>query len=411
MKKKILIVGALVVAAGAVAFFLMNQGNGIQVNGAQVGRGSIEDFVEETGTVMARNNIQVYSPAAGKVTEVLVEVGDIVVEGDVIARLDSETLSYQLAQLDAQRSAAVAALNDARRAGDANAIRSLQLDINQLTGNIQEAEERLEDTKTLYEAGAISQDQLRSAERSLETQKTNLQKLRLQLDQLNSPASQNLIVQYEAQIRQIDLQKQELASSGEDYTIVAGTSGTVLHRMVEKGSFLQPGMGLVELGDTDDLYIQSDILVSEIAEVKEGQQVRITNTDLGIETTGRLTKIHPNAFSKISDLGVEQKRIKVDIEMDSVPMGLRPGYDLKIMIIIDSSEETLLIPENSVFTIDHKDHVFVVENRTATLREVETGIRSGREVEVLSGLSQGDVVIQSPDSELEEGKAVEVMIQ
>jgi HlyD family secretion protein len=181
--------------------------------------------------------------------------------------------------------------------------------------------------------------------------------------------------------------------------------------MVEKGSFLQPGMGLVELGDTDDLYIQSDILVSEIAEVKEGQQVRITNTDLGIETTGRLTKIHPNAFSKISDLGVEQKRIKVDIEMDSIPMGLRPGYDLKIMIIIDSSEETLLIPENSVFTIDHKDHVFVVENGTATLREVETGIRSGREVEVLSGLSQGDVVIQSPDSELEEGKAVEVMIQ
>ena len=411
MKKKILIVGALVVAAGAVAFFLMNQGNGIQVNGAQVGRGSIEDFVEETGTVMARNNIQVYSPAAGKVTEVLVEVGDIVVEGDVIARLDSEALSYQLAQLDAQRSAAVAALNEARRAGDANAIRSLQLDINQLSGTIQEAEERLEDTRSLYEAGAISQDQLRSAERSLETQKTNLQKLRLQLDQLNSPASQNLIAQYEAQIRQIDLQKHELASSGEDYTIVAGTSGTVLHRMVEKGSFLQPGMGLVELGDTDDLYIQSDILVSEIAEVKEGQQVRITNIDLGIETTGRLTKIHPNAFSKISDLGVELKRIKVDIEMDSVPMGLRPGYDLKIMIIIDSSEETLLIPENSVFTIDHKDHVFVVENGTATLREVETVIRSGREVEVLSGLSQGDVVIQSPDSELEEGKAVEVMIQ
>ena len=143
MKKKILIIGGLLVLAGAAAFFLMNQNGQVQVNGAQVRRGNIEDYVEETGTVLARNNIQVYSPAAGKVTEVLVDVGDRVLEGDVVARLDSETLSYQLAQLDAQRSAAVAGLNEARRAGDANAIQSVQLDIDQLSGSIQEAEDKL----------------------------------------------------------------------------------------------------------------------------------------------------------------------------------------------------------------------------------------------------------------------------
>ena len=410
MKKKILIIGGLLVLAGAAAFFLMNQNGQVQVNGAQVRRGSIEDYVEETGTVLARNNIQVYSPAAGKVTEVLVDVGDRVLEGDVVARLDSETLSYQLAQLDAQRSAAVAGLNEARRAGDANAIQSVQLDIDQLSGSIQEAEDKLSDTRTLYQAGAISQDQLRSAERSLEDQKTNLQKLRLQLDKLQSPASQNLIAQYEAQIRQIDLQKEELASSGEDYTILAGTRGTVFQRMVQRGSFLQPGMGIMEIGDTDDLYIQSDVLVSEISGIEEGQAVRITNTDLEIETTGRLVKIHPNAFSKLSDLGVEQKRIKVDIEMDSVPDTLRPGYDLQVRIITESSGDTLIVPENSVFSMDHRDHVFVVENGVARLREVETGIRSGRDVQIISGLQEGDVVIQSPDSELEEGSKIEVIV-
>ncbi len=196
MKKKIIIIGALVVAAGVAAFFFLSGGSELQVNGAEATRGSIEDYVEETGTVMARNNIQVYSPAAGKVTEVLVDVGDAVVEGDVLAKLDSETLSFQLAQLDAQRSAAVAQLNEARKAGDANAIRSVQLDINQLADTIQEAEEKLLDIRTLFEAGAISEEQLRSAERSIETQKTNLQKLKLQLNQLNSPASSNLVAQY-----------------------------------------------------------------------------------------------------------------------------------------------------------------------------------------------------------------------
>jgi len=410
MKKKIIIIGALVVVAGAATFFFLRGGDGLQVNGAKATKGSIEEYVEETGTVMARNNIQVYSPASGKVTEVLVDVGDTVVEGDVLARLDGETLSLQLAQLDAQRSAAVAQLNEAKRAGNANAIRSLQLDIEQMERTIQEEEDKILDTKTLYEAGAISQDQLRAAERIIENQMTNLAKMKLQLNQLNSPVSGNLIAQYEAQIRQIDLQKQEISSSGEDYTIVAGTTGTVLQKTVQKGSFLQPGMSLMELGDTDNLYIQSDILVSEISNIEEGLAVRLLNEDLGIETTGKVHKIHPNAFSKISDLGVEQKRITVEIQMDTIPDGLRPGYDLQVRIITESSEGTLIIPENSVFTMDHKGYVFVDSAGVAELREIQTGIQSGREFEVLSGLEEGEVVIMSPDGELEEGGKIEVIV-
>ncbi|WP_422486337.1 efflux RND transporter periplasmic adaptor subunit [Gudongella sp. DL1XJH-153] len=411
MKKKIIIIGALVVVAGAVAFFLLRGGDGLQVNGAETSKGSIEEYVEETGTVMARNNIQVYSPASGKVTEVLVDVGDTVVEGDVLATLDGETLSLQLAQLDAQRSAAVAQLNEAKKAGNANAIRSLQLDIEQMEGTIQQEEEKFLDTRTLYEAGAISQDQLRASERSIENQMTNLAKMKLQLNQLNSPVSGNLIAQYEAQIRQIDLQKQEISSSGDDYTIVAGTTGTVLQKTVQEGSFLQPGMSLMELGDTDNLYIQSDILVSEISDIEVGLAVKLLNEDLGIEATGKVQKIHPNAFSKISDLGVEQKRITVEIQMDTIPDLLKPGYDLQVRIITESSGDTLIIPENAVFTMNHKDYVFVDAVGIAELREIQTGIQSGRVFEVLSGLVEGEVVIMSPDGELEEGSKIEVIVE
>lgn len=411
MKKKLLIAGILLVIVAASAFYFLNQGGGLQVNAAEVRFGKIEEYVEETGVVAARNHIQVYSPASGKVTQVLVDIGDQVMEGDVLARLDGETLSLQLAQLDAQRSAALAQLDDARKAGDANAIRSIQLDIQQLAGTIQDMEEELENTRTLYEAGAISKDQLDSAERSLETQKTNLEKLKLQLNQLNSPVSQNLIAQYEAQIRQIDLQKEELASSGEDYTIVSGTSGTILGKTVEKGSYLQPGMSLMEIGDTANLYVESDILVSEIGDVKEEQVVRLQNRDLGIDVTGKVDNIYPNAFSKVSDLGVEQKRIKVEIEMDQMPEGLRPGYDLQVRIITKSSEDTLIIPENAVFTMENRDYVFVASDGVAELREIQSGIQSGNDMEVLSGLSEGEMVIQSPDGELEEGAAVEVIMQ
>ena len=411
MKKRILIIGALIIAAGAAAFFFLSQGNGVQVTGAAVVRGDIEEYVEETGTVMARDNLQVYSPAAGRVTEVLVEVGNTVGVGEVLARLDSEALSYQLAQLDAQRSGVVAQLNEARKAGDSNSIRSVQLDIQQLSGTIQDMETDLEDTRTLHEAGAISKEQLDLAVRNLQTQKTNLEKLKLQLNQLSSPASQNLIAQYEAQIRQIDLQKEELASSGEDFSITAGTSGKVLSKSVQKGSYLQPGMSLMELGNTDDLYIQSDILVSEVSDIREGLSVRLINEDLEIEAGGKVSKIYPNAFSRISDLGVEQKRITVEIEMDQIPNYLRPGYDLQVRIITESSENTLIIPENAVFTMDSKDYVFVVADGSAEIREIQEGIGSGSDIEVLTGLQEGEVVIQSPESELEEGARIEVSIQ
>lgn len=408
MKKKIVIIIALIILVGAAAFFFLSQDKGLEVNGVEVRRGNLEDYVEENGTVMTRNNIQVYSPIAGKVTEVFVDVGDAVVEGDVLAKLDGETLALQLGQLDAQRSALVAGLNEAKKTGDANTIKSLQLDIDQLTKTIQDEEANLKDVKALYQAGAISEDQLKASERSLQSQKTNLEKMKLQLKGLNSPVSQNLIAQYQAQIKQIDLQKQELASSGDDFTIRAGTTGTVLQKTVQKGSILQPGISLMELGDTEDLYIQSDILVSEIFHIKEGLLVRLINEDLGIETRGKVEKIHPNAFSKISDLGVEQKRITLDIEMDTIAEGLRPGYDLEVRIIIKSSNDTLIIPENSVFSMENKDYVFVDKGGVAKLREIETGIQSGRDMEVLLGLGEGELVIQSPDGELEDGMKIQV---
>ena len=168
-------------------------------------------------------------------------------------------------------------------------------------------------------------------------------------------------------------------------------------------------MSLMELGDTNNLYIQSDILVSEITDIKEGLLVRLINEDLGIEGTGKVQKIHPNAFSKISDLGVEQKRITVDIEMGTTPEGLRPGYDLQIRIITESSGDTLIVPENSLFSMDNKDYVFVAMDGRAKLREIQTGIQSGREMEVLSGLEKGEIVIMSPDGDLEEGSKIQVV--
>jgi HlyD family secretion protein len=96
----------------------------------------------------------------------------------------------------------------------------------------------------------------------------------------------------------------------------------------------------------------------------------------------------------------------VEIELDEAVEGLRLGYDLDLEIIVTNKEGVLLIPENAVFEKDGKDYVFVNENDTAVLREIQKGIESKKQVEVISGLEAGEVVILSPDEKLEEGIAI-----
>lgn len=407
MKKKIIGIAIIVIIVAGVGIFIKNLNKSVEVNTSTVFMGDIAEYVEELGTVMVKNHVNIYSPMGGRVSEVFVDIGDDVKEGDVLIRLDGEQLSRQIAELDAQRTAILAQYNEAKKPLDDKTIEKLKLDITEIEKRIKTAEETVNDKKVLVEAGAISNEEYEMAVRNLETENSNLAKLKLDLELLSKPVSANIIAQYEAQLKQLDIKREDLVKTGEDFTITASIDGKVLQKSVEKGSYLQPGVFIMEIGNVEDLYIESDILVGDIANVKEGNEVRISNKDIGlIDLEGVVKKIHPYAFSKVSDLGVEQKRVKVDIEMKNVAVELRPGYVIDIKIITDSKKDVLLIPENAVFKMNDGQFVFVDENDKAILKEIKTGIESQRLIEVNSGLNKGEVVILSPDENIEEGTKI-----
>jgi len=412
MKKKI-ISGAIIVAlVGGIGFYMSSRSTAIEVNTAIVTKGNLAKYVEEIGVVESKNQVNIYAPTAGMVAEVLVGVGDKVKQGDILVKLNGEKLSRQIAELEAQRSAVLAQYNEAKKSTDTRSIEKLELEIVDMQKRIKTAQETVNNKKALYNGGAISNEEYQNAIKDLDSQKSNLEKSKLDLDIMKKPVSENIIAQYEAQLKQLDIQREGLEKLGNDYTIVASIDGTVLSKLVEKGSYLQPGIHIMELGNTDELYIESDVLVGDIGNISEGALVKISNKDLRItDLEGVVKKIHPNAFSKISDLGIQQKRIKVDIDMKNTPENIRPGYDLDIKIITEAIENTLLIPENAVFSIDEKHFVFVNETDKAVLKEIEIGIESQRQVEVVSGLKEGEIIIQSPDENIEEGIIIKSNLQ
>lgn len=409
MKKK-LIIAVIILAIVVGGVFYLNNQPGTEVNVARVEKGEIEDYIEEVGTANVRDGITVYSPVDAKVLSVFIVEGDLVSIGDILVEFDKDQLALQIAQLEAQRSALVAQLDDAKTFKNSNLIKIVELDIADLNRSISESIQDLEDMKILYEAGAVSGDKYRNAKSVLDSKEIAIEKLKVQLAELKKPTSKNIINQFEEQINQIDLQKKELLNMGEDFTIKADISGTVLSKNIEKGSFLQAGMNILSIGDLQTLYIESELLVSDIANIREGVRVKLADEDLGIsDVEGTLTKIYPNAFSKLSDLGIEQKRVKVDIEFKETLKNIRPGYELGIKIIQKSKDNTLIIPENAVFSMDNKNYVFKIIDEIAVLNEIETGIEARKTIEVLSGLREGDIVIISPESELEDGDKVMIV--
>lgn len=406
MKKKIIGIIVAVAVLGTAGYYLFTQNTAITVTTAPVNQGSIEKYVEELGVVMTERRETVYAAATGRVTDVLVNIGDSVQKGELLLKIEEQQLLREIQGIEAQEAALQAQYQEALKPVDQREIERLKLELTNQENALVEAERTTENQKKLYEAGAVSHEDYQNALNQLEAQRNNLEKLSLELEILSNPHTINIAAQYQAQLKQLAIQKEALESQKEEYSIASPIEGTIMLKNIEKGSYLQPGMQLFEIGSPDNHYIEADILVSDIANVNEGDKVLISHQNLGIELTGTVRKIHPQAFSKISDLGIEQKRIKVEIEIQGREANLRPGYDLDIKIVTEERDKTLIIPENALFQQENQYYVYVKENNRAVLREVQTGIESQKQVEIISGLMEGERLILSSDEELKDGAKI-----
>ena len=404
MKKKIiavLFIGGALLTAGLL---MTNGSKAVEVEIATVEKGDIAEYVEELGLVVSQNKGSVFAPTAGRVAKVMVTVGDVVEKGDVLVQIDGQQLTRQIMELEARKSALTAQYNEAIKPRDRKEIEKLELQLGVQQKKVAEAKRQKDINEVLYEAEAISYEEYHVTIIALEQAQMQLEGIELDLELIRKPISPHIAANYKAQLKQLDIQMEQLRNQGEDFVVSAPLKGTVMTKSVEVGSYLQPGVQLMELGDGEALYIESDVLVTEIGKINIGSQVEISHKDLGIDgVKGTVRKIYPQAFSKISDLGVEQKRIKVEITIEDKIEGLRPGYDLDLKMIIISKKNALLIPESAVFEKNGKTYVFVNENNTAALREIQKGIESRKQIEVISGLQEGEGVILSPDEKLEEG--------
>lgn len=182
------------------------------------------------------------------------------------------------------------------------------------------------------------------------------------------------------------------------------TSGSVLGIHRESAGPIAMGSPILDVGDTSKMEIVSAILTSEIPKIKPGNAVEV----LGWGDTvlpGKVKRIEPSAFTKVSSLGVEEQRVRVIVEF-SPPTGMGEGFQLECKIITKYLEDQILIPTSAIFRSGDEWFTFRVVNQTAQLTPIELLDRSGNFAIVGKGIVPGDQVILYPGEWIRDGVKV-----
>lgn len=185
--------------------------------------------------------------------------------------------------------------------------------------------------------------------------------------------------------------------------------GIVLQRFQESEAVVQQGQPLVEVADLSTLEVMADFLSADAVRMSPGMPALIEQWGGGTSLRGRVTRVEPSAFLKISALGVEEQRVWVIVGFDDPPsawQALGDGYRVEARVIVWEQDDVVRLPTSSLFRQGDGWAVFVVESGRARLRKVRIGQRNGTAAEALDGLRAGERVVVHPSDRVADGVRV-----
>ncbi|MGB7769447.1 MAG: efflux RND transporter periplasmic adaptor subunit [Verrucomicrobiia bacterium] len=180
--------------------------------------------------------------------------------------------------------------------------------------------------------------------------------------------------------------------------IVAPFDGVVTRKWTDVGDFAAPGKPLLDIEDPSKLQVQADVPDVIASHVRDGEDLAVHVDALNEELTGTIAEISP-----AGDPITHTFRVKVDLP--ATP-GLMSGQFARLEVPIGKSQ-ALLVPDSAVVERGELEILFVVVSGHAQLCLVKTGRHAGDQMEILSGLDAGDIVVIHGASQLTDGQPVE----
>jgi len=407
---------------------------------AKVERSSIESTVSATGSVSAERVANLIAPGSGTVAEVLIEEGDRVTAGQVVARLDTSDLELGVKQAQAQLQVSQASLARAKQAPSAGEIEAAkaalasaqanlanlkkgpsardkelaQLAIDQAKNSLWGAQGNRDALKgnPLASGGAKTQAdaQVANAELAVKQAEFNYQKLfepvpasqiaaaEAQIAQaestlarlLASPSPEDIGVA-EAQVAQAQVAVEIAQKRIFDAALKAPFSGQVTALKIHAGDVVMTSAPVATLLDDSRYHINVDIDETEISQVKVGQMVKIALDAFPDEDLeGAVVRIDPVGTSA---QGIVNYSVRVDLPATELPV--RSLMTASIRIVVAEKQDVLVAPNRALRRDSGGRYVEVLRLGLPTKEYVTTGASNEDVTEIVSGLEEGQEVIIS----------------
>lgn len=387
-KKKYFVATGVIVIIFIIASLLLG-GQTDQPETSKVRPGSIKKTVEETGTVFSKRVNTFYSDMSQRVETLNVSVGDRVKKGDIILVYENN-YDLEIERANKQIEAITASYNESVKGADFQEISNLKLNISTIETNLNFARSNLEKIKTLYENNAVSQVEYDEAKNNVTILENQLQEANNNYSKIIQGVSANVKKEYEAQIDEVMIQIKILEKNMEQASIKAEFDGVITELNVHQGSMTQAGVPTVEIQDDKNLGIYVEVLAEDAIEVTKGMAFNIIDDDEVIKEL-QVSRVYPKAQAKISDLGVEQKRVRIEADLNDA--GYKLGSEVDVEIVLKEKNNVLLVDKDAVYEKDNIKYVTVLSGKNEIETEITTGIEDDKYVEVLSGLSENDTVL------------------
>lgn len=395
-----------------------SEGRPVAVSVAAAETRDVLRTVEATGSLLAWEELVLNTRVQGTLSRLLVDLGDRVQSGQIVAELDRQEFDLAVEQADASLRAARDGLISARARTDGSRAslqqvresrKTLEAGVNRARAALEEGQTNLERSRTLVERQLIAKQEFDAARTRYEVALAGYQIAQVDLAQFpdrvrvaeaQHQSDLSAVQVAESEIRQRDAALGLARKHLSDATLRSPIHGAVARRHVNVGEFANVNAAVFTIVRTDLLKFAGTVSERVALDVRPGQAVELRVDPVpGRSFAGRIIRVSP-AVDLVS------RTILLEAQVPNQDGLLKPGLFARGTVASRRDAEAVFVLEVAVSYFVGVSKVFVVSNGVVQERKVRLGERRGDAVEVVEGVKAGEQVAISALAKLHEGAQV-----
>jgi multidrug efflux pump subunit AcrA (membrane-fusion protein) len=368
-------------------------------------KGAIDRMVTADAVLYPVNQANVTAKISAPVAKVMVNRGDHVRAGQLLAVLESADLAAAANESQQQIEQAQAAYDLLTGATVGEDRAKAETDVKSARQTLDAAKKVYENRAAAQREGALAQKTVDEAQLAMVQAQNQLDLAQRHLDTLNQVGQKQTVRGAAAQVNTAKAHYETAKVQLTYAQITSPISGVIADRAVYPGEMAASGTPLVSIVDISDIVARANVPVKDASAIKVGRPARISSSNGGPDgdIPGVVTVVSPSVDPTTTT-------VQVWVRASNPGEKLKPGGTVRVAIIAETIQNTLVVPASALLNSDDGGQKVMVIDKDSIAHErmVSVGVRQGDRVQIVSGIQEGDQVVTSGGLGLEDKAKVAI---